>query len=389
MPSATFAPPKYHQALTDLRDQVKNGVLRPGDPLPTQKEMRSLYGISPVTADKVLRILSDEGLAVREQGRGSFVAEPKRKPGTGLIGFIGHDSYLHSQSIYVSDIAEGIRCSMARAERQILLLDSDTAQGLSKVDGVIVCSPRLSESILQAIPAEMPCVSLLATLEGKCSVIADDSGGAYQAVQFLIEKGHRRIACLMEEHALLANLRLQGYREALLHAGIEPQAQWQYSLERLPGAQNYRTLGRDIMRQWLNEGWRDTGCTAIFAQNDLVAVGVMQALQEAGYQIPGDISVIGFDGTEVCDFSQPRLCSVAAPLHEIGVLGSELLVRQIETGEKNATTTKLPARLREGESVGIAQEVTAAAREAAATGRQDGQRTYTSGYASRKSSAII
>jgi LacI family transcriptional regulator len=105
------------------------------------------------------------------------------------------------------------------------------------------------------------------------------------------------------------------------------------------------------MKKWLSDGWRETGCTAILAQNDVAAIGVMQILQEEGIRVPDDVSVMGFDGTEICDLVSPRLWSVMLPLAQIGAKAVEILNRQI-AGEADAgETILLPLHLRQGESV--------------------------------------
>jgi LacI family transcriptional regulator len=89
----------------------------------------------------------------------------------------------------------------------------------------------------------------------------------------------------------------------------------------------------------------------LLAQNDLVAIGAMDALQEAGIAIPDDVSIVGFNGTEVCDLVTPRLTSLAVPLREIGALGMETLLGLIGGQEGSRKTILLSTHLDERLSV--------------------------------------
>jgi len=119
----------------------------------------------------------------------------------------------------------------------------------------------------------------------------------------------------------------------------------------LRGRQSHLEWGREQMQIWLKEGFRRMRCTAILAQNDHVAIGVMQILHEADIKVPGEISVLGFDGTELCDHATPRLTSMQMPLEQMGFKAVETLVDQIQKGHGEEQIVVLPARLREGDSV--------------------------------------
>jgi LacI family transcriptional regulator len=263
---------------------------------------------------------------------------------------------------------------MSREEKRILLLDSDSRAGWDQVDGVIACRPQDPEGALRLRPAGLPCVSLMASIEGIPSIVADDFGGAKKAVQYLMSLGHKRIACMAEPQFPISRMRVAGYRDALQEGGLTPDPLWVRQplrshfeassnsqgisdrMHTLGGEQAYRQWGYDNMRDWLNDDWAQQKCSAILAQNDLIAIGIIQALQEAGLRVPQDVSIIGFDGTEVCDHCSPRLTSIEIPFHEVGSKGSEVLLQQIEArnaeskGMFESMAVLLPARIRAGES---------------------------------------
>ena len=115
------------------------------------------------------------------------------------------------------------------------------------------------------------------------------------------------------------------------------------------------------MQTWLANNWQQAGCTALLAHNDYVAIGVMDALREAGLRVPDDIAVVGFDGLEVGQFVSPRLTTVEVPLHEIGAQAVEMLCAQIESGQRSAEHRLLPTRMVQGQSCGAAPVDTAVA----------------------------
>jgi DNA-binding LacI/PurR family transcriptional regulator len=105
------------------------------------------------------------------------------------------------------------------------------------------------------------------------------------------------------------------------------------------------------MADWLRDGFKELGCTAILAQNDMTAIAVVQVLQKEGFKVPEQVSVMGFDGTEICNLITPHLSSVALPLTQIGAKAMEMLNRQIAGEPCQAETILLPLSLRHGDSV--------------------------------------
>jgi len=127
------------------------------------------------------------------------------------------------------------------------------------------------------------------------------------------------------------------------------------------GAQPYRDWAQKHMREWLRNDWHDSGCTAILVQNEVAAIGVMQILQEEGIKVPQDVSVMGIDGTELCDLVTPRLTAVALPLEQIGIRAMDVLNRQIAGEDLAAESIMLPVSLLPGESVARPATISSAA----------------------------
>jgi LacI family transcriptional regulator len=204
------------------------------------------------------------------------------------------------------------------------------------------------------MPEIMPAVSLMTPSPKVPSIVADDAGGTRQAVEHLLSLRHKRIACLMMTYTPLPQRRLQGYHAAMMEAGIKPARSWVRSLAMDPNQDSPRGLARWNMEQWLADGWKKLGCTALLVQNDRMALGVLDALRAAGIDVPGEVSVVGFDGTEDCESATPCLTSVGVPLRRIGAAGIQNLLRQVGGERSEPDTLVLPTHLQVRDSTGPA-----------------------------------
>jgi DNA-binding LacI/PurR family transcriptional regulator len=356
--------PRYIAMASELRERISLGELQPGDRLPSFSEMRSQHGSTVATVERVYGVLEREGLVERRQGIGTFVTAPKRVQ-TGNIGLLGCAISKSQRMVYYAHLMDGVQSALEEHSKHLLSLgagESWSREAVTKVDGVLLSNLGQAEHTICELPPGMPRVSMLTTAEGVTSVVADEYGGAKLALEHLLALGHRRIACLMEQMPPQPRLRMAAYNDTLIQAGITPDPRWicrtQADISNVPAEirQTYQEWGYNSMKAWLESNWAETGCTAIFVQNDTAAVGVLQALQEVNIKVPSQVSVIGFDGTEVCDYSNPRLTAVEVPLVKIGAKAVELLLKQIEAREKaqDAHVIVLPTRIKEGDSTGPA-----------------------------------
>ena len=342
--------PRYVTIAQDFRHQIRSGELKAGDRLPSFPVMRSRYGVSQATLERAHTLLQQEGLIVRVQGKGVFVAAPKSSQQTGVIGFTGVAFDVRNDFPYWAHLTEGIQKAARQTGQQILLLNDGASwkETENKIDGALI-SERLDLTLLSQMPETLPCVSLMVPVKGVALVGSDDYQGVYAATEHLLALGHRRIACLMYADDLLSEPRLSGYRDALRAAGITPDPRHFREPLGDSGAL-FIVRGHRAMQEWLQQDWDETGCTALLAQNDEAAIGVIRALKEAGIAVPVQVSVVGFDGTEVGEYVTPRLTTIEVPLMQIGALGVETLLRQIQTGRRDVSVTLLPTRLKVRES---------------------------------------
>lgn len=348
--------PKYWQLVEQFRQQIEVGLLKPGDRLPSYVEMRKNHGASRPTTERIHAVLEKEGLIMREAGRGIFVAEPRRQERRAVIGF-GGSAFIIGDNPYAARIVQGVHETADKANVEILLFNKTSKVEWEKVDGVVICEMSPDPWVAR-LPPGMPSVVLLVDYNETSNVIADDKHGAYEATRHLISLGHRRIGYLCSSigtpeepvyHALSVE-RIQGYKEALAEAGIEVEAGWLRPMALRYFKQKVIERGREGMEQWLEDGFKELGLTAILCQNDDAALGVIPILQEAGYSVPEDMSIVGFDGTELAEYCTPSLTTVEVPLREMSVRGTEILLRQIDQNLENSQAARiekviLPPRL--------------------------------------------
>lgn len=328
------SPHKYLLLAEYFREQIHSGALKAGERLPSFGHMQAKYGVGQATLEKTYALLEDERIIVREAKRGTFVAEPKSRREVNVIGIVPGPIPLHHP--YYTLLLQGIYEVAHREKIEILMLHDASTVKWEKMDGVILAG------LAVRLPQAIPVVNLLEPLEDFPSVVADDYNGAKAATQHLISLGHRKIAYLpgggFEPHGHISEQRMKGYRDALREAGIRVSRlhvralhdPWTPERQSKPLA-NLAELGFQKMSRWLREDWQKLGCTAILAQNDESAIGMIRALQDAGLNVPNDVSVMGFDGTEISEYVQPSLSTVVVPLRAIGAKSLELLLQQIDT----------------------------------------------------------
>ncbi|WP_248928402.1 LacI family DNA-binding transcriptional regulator [Paenibacillus hamazuiensis] len=207
-----------------------------------------------------------------------------------------------------------------KEERHIALLRQ------KRVDGFIVASKFENEELLQKLLWDNVPVVLFAHERPEIvtdSVTVDDFLGGFIATEHLISQGHQRIGVVAMD-SISCQDRIRGYKSALQKAGITADEELiVFGGPKLADAEQTATSLLDLKKR----------PTAVFGCNDVMAIGVMQAAKKRHISIPGELSVIGFDNTELCSIVTPELSSVAMPVHELGRKAIEVLVNKIEKSD--------------------------------------------------------
>ncbi len=198
------------------------------------------------------------------------------------------------------------------------------------VEGLIVVDTALSEGVRVPLVA----VSGHRDVPGVTNIVLDHPHAAMLALEHLTKLGHRQMAFIKgQEFSSDTAVRWESVRGAAEQLGIKVKDRLVVQLE---GESSSPVLGYQVTQKLLHSG---EPFTALFAFNDISAIGAIQALREAGRRIPEDVSVVGFDDIQSAAFQNPGLTTVRQPLREMGVIAAETLLRRI-TAPANAPYPK-------------------------------------------------
>jgi LacI family transcriptional regulator len=166
---------------------------------------------------------------------------------------------------------------------------------------------------------------------------------ASMAVEVLLELGHKSLAVIggHRDDSGIASLRYRGCVSTLQEHGI-PFSEDQYETARFTFEEGYRAAIALLER--------NPSFTALFAMSDVMALGAIRALADAGKRVPEDISVIGFDGLQIGAYTLPRLSTVAQSVEQMAERSVDLLLQSIEKGA-DARHEVVPVQLQLRESV--------------------------------------
>ncbi len=193
---------------------------------------------------------------------------------------------------------------------------------MKRVDGILITAVQSEPDHLRQLrEANIPYLFLNRHLhepDTDC-VLNDNALGAYDAVKHLVDLGHRRIAYIITAQQVSSvGERLEGYRRALEEAGIpyDPQLILRTEVTLEGGYRQAKEVVKGISPR----------PTAIFAYDDLMAIGVLKALRELGLRVPQDMALVGYDDIPFAQFLEPSLTTVAQPAYEMGQKAAEILL---------------------------------------------------------------
>lgn len=320
---------------------------RTGGARPTLEMVAERAGVSRGTASRVLSgapNVSEAAVAAVRRAAAELRYRPNLSARslvtgrTGLVGLVVNETNerLFSDPFFAG-IARGAHSALAAAGVALVLslaADDDERDRLlelasTRLDGLLVVhghgdAALVDTLVASGIPAVYAGRTETAAGQDLWWVDSENESGAYEAVSHLAGRGRRRIATITGPADMVAGIdRVGGWRRALADAGlladdalVEPG---QFSIE----------SGYDGMRALLI---RVPDLDAVFAANDLMAVGALRALQESGRSVPEDVALVGFDDSDSASGAQPALTSVKQDVEGAGHLMAELLLAQVGGG---------------------------------------------------------
>ena len=331
----------------------------------TIRQVADLAGVSTATVSRVITGRADVSeraraavlRVVREHGYSTNRTARALSGGrTGLVGVttpVVHHSYFAvildgaGEALYEQDMRMVLCPTHHEHDREASLLER-LMQGTT--DGALLILPEESPDELAALHDHgyrFVIADPLKQLDERVpTVSAAHSSGASEAVEHLLSLGHRRIAAITGPRGWIATEeRLRGYRGALAAAGVMPSPELVFE-------SNFHAEGGAEAALSLLD--LPDPPTAVFAFNDMLAIGVMQAARLRGVRIPDDLSVLGFDDTFEASIVTPTLTTVRQPLAEMGRIAVSLLIRLLEGHRVDALHVELATELVERGSTGPA-----------------------------------
>ncbi len=361
--------------------------LRPGDRLPTQNELMRQFQVSDTTVLRSLEDLRRAGWIVRRRGSGTFVAdsvpaEPVPSAGeeraataasSGLVAVLSRpiDSPLFAELLQA---VEANLSSIGLAP--VLIVDADRRQRIARAraqweQGTIVGAIHLGSAPLSGI-GDLPTILLGETVEDNafCQVSVDNAAAGRQVADYLWDLGHRRAAVVgLGGYTEIADRDREGVDHVRLSAfrarWVERGGGWRDGFEivhrhflRLDGDERGAL---DAMRARLEplygagEEASAAAPTAIFAVHDEMATVTIRALEELGWRVPEDVSVIGFNDTgSLAAYFRPSLTTVRTHVSILGTLAVHLFQDLLRYPAQKPRSVRLPPEIIPRESTGPA-----------------------------------
>ncbi len=341
--------PLYIQVYEALLEAIREGEYRSSEMLPTEKNLAGRFNVDRQTVRKALELLVNEGVLEKRQGVGSFVKDfPARAtfnagPATVVFTLPAVDDRLNriaepfNTKLFLA-IERHCRAASLHLTYTSIGDVSDLDRLPENVVGAFVVS-RVPKSVVDEMRARgMPMVVVNSHDPRAVSVQADNFNGAKAATQHLVELQHTVIAHIsgvtgydtsIERHA--------GYVQALFDAALA----W----DTMPVETGDWTFdgGFRAMRAILE---RDRQIpTAVFAANDMMAIGAIHAARDVGLDVPKDLSVVGFDNIEQAQYMQPSLTTVGVDLDAMARIAVRNLQHAIELTDQIAYKAIVPTKL--------------------------------------------
>ena len=206
-------------------------------------------------------------------------------------------------------------------------------------EAIILVAPRSEDAVLQDLNKKIPVILVDRKIEDDemIQVYLDNAQGALSAVRHLLEQGHRRIGFVMgPENVPNSHRRKAGYINALKEFGLEYDSDLEFQ-----GEFNVET-GKEAFKKFIK---LKNPPTAVFNSNDLMAFGFVTAARDAGYSIPEDFSVVGFDDIFLSSLMDPPLTTVKYPYVEMGIQAINMLLDSIDNNTRVKMNEKLKHEL--------------------------------------------
>ena len=340
----------YEVIINYLEKQIADGMYNNGIKLPSEADLSKLFNVSRITAQRALDELELKGIIYRKRGSGSYLVEnAKSFSGTeNLQAFAVHEKNIAFILPYeilggrFSEIIQNASNVLEKYGYNMMLYNSKTNMMSERelirklvaadVNGVILYPQHDLESIdllydiwLKKFPFVV--IDKKITDIPICSVYSDNFTGSYLLTKELIKNGHTKIACFYYMDINFAEVfsirqRFFGYCTALHESNV--------TIENNHIINFHEKASETKTRASVLRGLLDSGVTAILTQNDYEALDLIAVCNKINIDIPGQLSIVGFDNIPQSEYSNPSLTTAEQDFSAIGKSAAEAVIAQIE-----------------------------------------------------------
>lgn len=308
---------------------------------PNVRQIASLAQVSPATVSRVMNGTAQVSDQLRQRVL-SAAAQLGYESPAALAGKGSHLIGLLTPSMsnpFYAEVMEGILETAADAGYSVVLCPTTSSNILDYDDhpppleqrslaGMISLSRlRPGSTLLQRLPSDLPIVQCCEYDEDlPYPIVAiDNYAAAYHATTYLLDLGYRSLAIFNSTcHTLYGKLREKGFRDALQDQGVPLREDWVLHLGKI----DYNLSLAAAQNLFSKEERPD----AVFTVSDVYAAGITRSLAQLGLRVPEDVSVVGFDDTNVALINTPTLTTIRQPRYKLGATACNVLLRLIRSG---------------------------------------------------------
>jgi Transcriptional regulators len=303
------------------------------------------YRVAPETRQRVLET------AARLGYRPNAVARSLRRRRTNIVGFYTGYGYVDARNAFLAEVIGSLQRAGDPHRLDILLhgayrgASTDDIFGElvdGRVDGLFLHTHAEDPLIARLAESRLPVVAIADEVPGIPSVICDDAGGMCLLVDYLRERGHRRIGFIRPTtHFHSVEKRCDAFREAMAAGGASPEEAPLFSIEMEAAEPALDALMAQSERP-----------TAVCCWNDLTAFNLIHACRARGVRVPEDLAVVGFDGLLAPHLTPRALVTIGANWNDISRRAMDILVAQINNSGDSPPPplTRMPVRLLPGDT---------------------------------------
>ena len=347
--------PKYFQLQTWLQDRIEQGYYSTNDKIPTENELVKLSGLSRATVRKSLRNLENNGFIIRKKRICSFVKKLKKSPNYGkTVGLLVPDI----RSGYAPILARGAEDEAVKNDISLVLCNTDDnpRQAIYHIERLI----KLSVSGVIYIPVaatDRKNIQIISKLKkANIPIVLADRGiknsdldlvttnnfkGSRQITQYLIDKGHKKIAFLSNKLYSTERLRYDGFVSKMMEKDLPIHKNVTILDKSAFNVNNYLEHAHQILKNRKN-------FTAVYAGHDRIALLFYAAAKNLGLSVPQDFSIVGYDNMPLTTVS---LTTMHQPIYEMGQESIKLIITRMKNKNANIKNIILNSNLVERSSV--------------------------------------